>query len=90
MRIDRQTLVFFDASCLIAAAGSPSGGAGSPSGGAGFLVSVCASGFLRAAVSRPVLFEAERNVLAKLRPEVLQSNRRPALCRPPGTVSEAK
>ncbi len=56
MKIDRSTLLFFDASCLIA-------GAGSPSGGSGFLLSVCARGYLQAAVSEPVLAEAERNIL---------------------------
>jgi predicted nucleic acid-binding protein len=59
MTIDRSTLVFFDASCLIAAAGSPSGGSG-------FLLSFCSRGFLKAAVSQPVLLEAQGNIQAKL------------------------
>lgn len=59
MTIDRNTLVFFDSSCLIAAAGSPSGGSG-------FLLSLCAKGFLKAAVSQPVLLEAQRNIQSKL------------------------
>lgn len=59
MSIDADTLVFFDASCLIAAAGSPSGGSG-------FLLDVCSRGFLQAAVSPQVLVEAERNVRGKL------------------------
>src|SRR6476661_7199168 len=59
MIIDRNTLVFFDASCLIAAAGSPSGGSG-------FLLSLCAKGFLKSAVSQPVLLEAQRNIQSKL------------------------
>src|SRR5215211_2938019 len=59
MTIDRNTLVFFDASCLIAAAGSPSGGSG-------FLLSLCARGYLKAAVSQPVLLEAQSNIQAKL------------------------
>ena len=59
MSIDRLTRLFFDASCLIAAAGSPNGGSG-------FLLSVCARGFLKAVVSQPVLLEAERNIMEKL------------------------
>ena len=69
MRIDRETFLFFDASCLIAAAGSPSGGSG-------FLLSLCARGLLRAAVSQPVLLEAERNVMAKLDGRALAVYRR--------------
>jgi hypothetical protein len=49
--IDRHTLLFLDASPLIAAAGSPAGGPG-------FLLSLCARGYLKAAVSQPVLLEA--------------------------------
>jgi len=64
MTINRSTLVFFDASCLIA-------GAGSPSGGSGFLLSLCARGFLRAAVSQPVLLEAQRNIQNKLGEDAL-------------------
>jgi predicted nucleic acid-binding protein len=59
MTIDRDTLLFFDASCLIAAAGSPSGGSG-------FLLSLCAREYLRASVSQAILLEAERNIQAKL------------------------
>jgi predicted nucleic acid-binding protein len=59
MTIDRNTLLFFDASCLIAAAGSPAGGSG-------FLLSLCARGFLKAAVSQMVLLEAQRNIQTKL------------------------
>lgn len=55
MTVDNDTTLFFDASCLIAAAGSPSGGSS-------FLLSVCSRGFLAAVVSQPVLLEAERNV----------------------------
>jgi predicted nucleic acid-binding protein len=61
MRIDRTTLVFFDASCLIAAAGSPTGGSG-------FLLSLCAKGYLQAAVSTYVLVEATRNIQARMKP----------------------
>ena len=59
MRIDRTTLLFFDASCLMAAARSPSGGSG-------FLLSLCARGLLQGAVSQPVLLEAERNIAGKM------------------------
>ncbi len=58
MRIDRTTSLFFDASCLIAAAGSPTGGSG-------FLLSLCARRLLRPIVSQVVLFEAERNIQEK-------------------------
>lgn len=60
MPIDHSTLLFFDASALIAAAGSPRGGSG-------FLLELCQRGFLKAAVSHPVLVEAERNVREKLK-----------------------
>jgi predicted nucleic acid-binding protein len=65
MPIDHQTLLFFDAACLIAAAGSPTGGSG-------FLLPLCARHLLRGAVSQPVLLEAERNVREKLGPEALE------------------
>lgn len=64
MRIDRDTLVFFDASCLVAAAGSPTGGSG-------FLLSLCARRLLRGAISHMVLLEAEHSIQAKLSPLVL-------------------
>lgn len=59
MKVDRSSVLFFDASCLIAAAGSPSGGSG-------FLLHLCAAGKLRGAVSQAVLLEAERNIRSKL------------------------
>ncbi len=59
MAIDRTTLLFFDASCLIAAVGSPAGGSG-------FLLSLCRRGLLAGAASHPVLLEAERNIADKL------------------------
>ena len=65
MTIDGNTLVFFDSSCLITAAGSPSGGAG-------FLLSLCAKGYLKAALSQPVLLEAQRNIQAKLGHEAIK------------------
>jgi len=60
MTIDRTTFIFFDASCLIAAAGSPMGGSG-------FLLSLCAKGYLQAAVSTSVLTEASRNIQARMK-----------------------
>ena len=59
MRIDRTTRVFFDASCLVAAAGRADGGSG-------FVVSLCERGLLVGVVSIPVLREAEVNVAANL------------------------
>jgi predicted nucleic acid-binding protein len=55
MSIDGTTLVFFDASCLIAAAISPTGGSG-------FLLGLCQKGYLQAVVSTFVLAEAARNL----------------------------
>lgn len=75
MTIDRSTLLFFDASCLIAAAGSPSGGSG-------FLLSLCSRGLLRAAVSHPVLIEAERNIRLKLSGAALTTFHRVILLTP--------
>src|SRR5215211_6155669 len=60
MTFDRTTLVFFDASCVMAAAGSPTGGSG-------FLLSLCAKGYFQAAVSGYVLAEATRNIQAKMK-----------------------
>lgn len=62
MSLSRTTLLFFDASCLFAAAGSPKGGSA-------YLISVCSRGYLQAVVSPDVLIEAERNILDKLIPE---------------------
>lgn len=64
MSIDRTTLLFFDGSCLIAAAGSPTGGSG-------FLLSLCRRELLCGAVSHIVLLEAEHNIQAKLSSQVL-------------------
>src|SRR5215213_1068817 len=64
MTLTRDSLLFFDATCLIAAAGSPTGGSG-------FLLSVCQASFLKACSSPSVLVEAERNITAKLPPAAL-------------------
>ncbi len=69
MTIDQSTLLFFDASCLIAAAGSPSGGSG-------FLLSLCQRGVLQGAVSQPVLLETERNLHKKRGPAELETYHR--------------
>ena len=61
MTIDHTTRVFFDASCLIAAAGSPTGGSG-------FLLSLCEQSHLQAVVSTYVLAEAARNIQANMKP----------------------
>src|SRR6266511_2179915 len=67
MTVGRDTQCLrYHASCLIAAAGSPSGGSG-------FLLSVCARGLLQAISSQGVLLEAERNILEKRSLAVLQS-----------------
>ena len=66
MTLDHTTLLFFDASCLIAASASPNGGSG-------FLLSLCGKGQLRGAVSQHVLLEAERNIQAKMGQQVLDS-----------------
>lgn len=58
MNVDRTTLLFFDASCLVAASRSPTGGSG-------FLLRLCALEFLEGAVSQAVLLEAERNISRK-------------------------
>jgi predicted nucleic acid-binding protein len=59
MAIDETTIVFFDSSCLVAAAGSPAGGIS-------LLLAICARGFLKGAVSHGVLTEAEGNILSNL------------------------
>jgi len=53
--IDATPLFFFDASCLIAAAGRPHGGSG-------YVLPLCRRRLLRAAVSHPVLVEVDRNI----------------------------
>lgn len=59
MFVDRSTLVFFDASAFVAAAGSREGGSS-------FLLTLCRQGYLRGAASVPVLSEAARNIDRKL------------------------
>ena len=59
MPIDQRTILFFDSSCLVAAAGSPTGGSS-------LLLAICARGFLKGAVSHGVLAEAEGNILTNL------------------------
>ncbi len=66
MRTDRGTLLFFDASCLIAAAGSATGGSR-------YLLNLCAKGYLRAVVSQPVLLEAETNIAEKMPPAAMRA-----------------
>lgn len=61
MTLDHTTLIFFDASCIIAAAGSPQGGSG-------FLLSLCAKGYLQAVISSYVLAEAARNIQLRMKP----------------------
>ena len=63
MSISASTRLFFDASCLIAAAASPNGGSG-------FILSICESGELTAVISWPVLAETEANLLKKF-PEAM-------------------
>lgn len=64
MTIDPTTTLFFDASCLIAAAGSPLGGSG-------FLLSLCQKGQLQAVVSSYVLAEAIHNIQSRMKPEAM-------------------
>ena len=64
MTVDRTTLVFFDSSCIVAASGSPTGGSA-------FVLSLCRRRLLRAAVSYPVLEEAERNITSNFEPHIL-------------------
>ncbi len=67
-RIDRTTRVFFDASCLIAAAASPTGGSG-------FLWSLVEQRQLRAVVSQAILIEVETNLARKFTPAMLVRHR---------------
>lgn len=80
MAIDRDTLLLFDASCLVAAAGSPQGGSA-------FLLSVCERGFLKGAVSQPILLEAERNVRSHFGPDAVTRYQRLLATTPLAVVS---
>jgi len=75
MVINQTTLLFFDSSCLIAAAGSPTGGSS-------LLLALCARGLLRGAVSHAVLAEAEGNILTNLTPPALTRYRQEILAIP--------
>ena len=75
MPIDQTTVLFFDSSCLIAAAGSPTGGSS-------LLLAICARGFLRGTVSHAVLAEAEGNILSNLPPQALTRYRQEILSIP--------
>ncbi len=66
--VTRNTRLFFDASCLIAAAASPSGGSG-------LLWSLVERRELRAVVSQPVLVETETNLTRKFAPSALARHR---------------
>src|SRR4051794_16307629 len=75
MTINEKSLLFFDSSCLIAAAGSPTGGSS-------LLLASCARGFLKGAVSHAVLSEAEGNILSNLQPPALSRYRQEILAIP--------
>ncbi|MGE5532223.1 MAG: PIN domain-containing protein [Bacteroidota bacterium] len=75
MSVTATTLLFFDASALIAAAGSQTGGSA-------FLLTICGRGFLRAAVSYAVLAEAEGNILTNLPEAALTRYRQQVLSVP--------
>jgi predicted nucleic acid-binding protein len=63
--IARSTRVFFDASCLIAAAGSPFGGSG-------YVLLLSRAGLFVPVVSQLVLVETERNIRENLPPAALE------------------
>ncbi len=67
-KVDRTTRVLFDASCLIAAAASPTAGSG-------FLWSLVERQLLRAVVSQAILIEAEPNLARKFTPAMLVRHR---------------
>jgi predicted nucleic acid-binding protein len=67
--VDRSTLVFFDASCIVAASASPNGGSG-------FVLSLCRRRLIRGAISDPVLEEVERNLASNFAPYVTGAYRR--------------
>src|SRR3712207_2915726 len=75
MGINQTTFLFFDSSCLVAAAGTATGGSS-------LLLAICARGFLRGAVSHAVLAEAEGNILTNLKPPALTRYRQEILAIP--------
>lgn len=81
MTLERDTRVFFDASCLFTAADSPTGGSA-------FLLSVCQRGFLQAVASLAVLLEAENNILDK-RPQAVFIRYRQLLAQTPFLIISA-
>lgn len=56
--------VFLDASCWIAAAGSPTGGSAT-------ILKLARAGYLQIVATKEILWEAERNIKAKMREEAL-------------------
>ncbi|MCC7107056.1 MAG: hypothetical protein IT307_18145 [Chloroflexi bacterium] len=68
MIVDRQSLLFFDASSLFVAARSVAGGSG-------YLLRICQFGFMRACASPAVLRETERNLLDKAPREAMLAHR---------------
>ena len=64
MILTRSTLLFVDASCLVAAAGSATGGSAR-------VLAYIQAGFLRGAISPAVVSEAERNVRASFPPAAM-------------------
>lgn len=80
MIANRTTLIFFDASCIVAASGSPIGGSA-------FVLSLCWRRLLRGAVSYPVLEEAERNILSNFQLPTLEAYRHLMLRTPLAMVS---
>jgi predicted nucleic acid-binding protein len=67
MMVDSTTPLFLDASCLIAAAASPSSGSA-------FIWSLCERGLLTAVVSQAVLEETEANLVRKFAPHCLDQH----------------
>lgn len=68
MIVDRQTLLFFDASSLFVAARTTDGGSG-------YLLKICQHGFMRACASPAVLQETERSLLAKAPRDTILTHR---------------
>jgi predicted nucleic acid-binding protein len=79
-RVDGTTRLFFDASCLIAAAASPAGGSG-------FLWSLVERQLLRAVVSQAILTEVETNLARKFPPAALARHRTQLVAGAPGIAA---